>query len=257
MIGIKNIVRCLTVCVAGVVCLPWALAQEAARTSELPSAESILDRFVEATGGAEAYAARESLVATGTMEIRAAGLTGKIELYAKRGKRYMRREIPGVGVLESGVNDGIVWESSMMLGTRIVTGPEAGPMLRESDLDAAVDWRDYFPEVETVGIEEIDGEAVYRVVQTPMDADEITNFFSVESGLLLATEFTLTSILGPVPVRQVVQEYSDVGGVSMPTKTLVDSAGTLVVVTYASSEANVEIPDARFDLPEAVQALLE
>jgi hypothetical protein len=55
-----------------------------------------------------------------------------------------------------------------------------------------------------------------------------------------------------------MEEYSDLGGILTPTGVVTTTRGQRVSATrLASVEANVEIPEERFDLPEAVQVLLE
>jgi hypothetical protein len=46
--------------------------------ADLPTAETLFQRYVEATGGQTAYTALKSQVVTGTMEFLGQGLTGKL-----------------------------------------------------------------------------------------------------------------------------------------------------------------------------------
>jgi len=48
----------------------------------LPSAESVLDRYVQVTGGKQAYAKRKSEIAHGTLVYTALGIKGTITRYA-------------------------------------------------------------------------------------------------------------------------------------------------------------------------------
>ena len=64
---------------------PAALAQTA--TKALPKADTILTQYVEATGGKAAYEKIKSRVATGTIEVPAANIKGKIEV-SQAARRY-------------------------------------------------------------------------------------------------------------------------------------------------------------------------
>ena len=123
--------------------------------------------------------------------------------------------------------------------------------------DAPLHWADAFASVETTGIEDVNGEPAYRVVQTSADGDPISSLFGVESGLLLKNEFRLATPLGEIPIEQFVEDYRSFGAIRAPGRIVVRQAGQQTVINITSIEANVEIPDERFDLPEAVQALLE
>src|ERR1700733_11126936 len=81
-----------------------------AQTEALPKAESILDRYVEVTGGKAAYEKRKNAVETGTVEIKAQGLKGTVTRYtAEPAEGYLVMEIDGVGRLESGMDNGVAW----------------------------------------------------------------------------------------------------------------------------------------------------
>src|SRR5437868_1699770 len=91
----------------------------------LPKAETILDRFIEVTGGKAAYLKRKSEVATGILEFPAQGLKGTMMRYsADPDKSYSSLDIDGVGKIEMGSTDGIAWEKSAILGPRVKSGDE-------------------------------------------------------------------------------------------------------------------------------------
>ena len=54
----------------------------------LPSAESILDRYVQVTGGKQAYEKRKTEIAHGTVEYAALGIKGSITRYAAEPDKY-------------------------------------------------------------------------------------------------------------------------------------------------------------------------
>jgi hypothetical protein len=234
--------------VLGLAFAPWALAQNAAS----PSAESILDRFVEVTGGAAAYKSRTSEMATGTFGLPAAGLTGQLQTFLKPGLLRTRIELPGVGIIESGVNDGVVWETNPVSGPRIVPGFGAAYAAANARPGAQAHWREQYSAVEATGIEDVKGEPAYRVVQTLRAGGSLTGFYSVGSGLLLKIALTTE-----VPVEVFFEEYSELKGILTPTRLVQMAAGQRVVITVTSLETNVDIPDERFVLPEGVQALIK
>jgi hypothetical protein len=242
--------------VLGLTCMSWAAAQEAGSGDELPTAESILERYVEVTGGADAYEHRTSEIARGTMEIRAAGITGQLETQVRPGLQRTRIELPNIGVVESGVSDGVAWESNPISGPRILEGSEAEYTILSAQPNAPLHWQEQYPGAKTAGTEDVGGEPSYRVVMTD-DVMPVTMFFSVDTGLLLKTQLTLETQVGKIPVEQVVDDYSDFGGILTPSKTTVNQAGNQIIITLNSAETNVDIPDERFAPPEAVQALLQ
>lgn len=237
--------------------MSWALAQDSTEPADLPSAESILDRYVEVTGGVDAYESLTSTVAQGTMEISAAGITGQLEVYIKPGQYFMHVELPGVGTIDSGVTDGIAWENSALTGPRILTGAEAQMSIMGADPAAQAHWRDIFSQVETTGIEDVNGEPSYVVDLVMESGFEISNSYSIDSGLLLKQAMTISAQGIQIQLAQYMHDYSETGGVLSPGRVVIDQGVANVVLTFTSGEANVDIPDERFAIPEAVQAILQ
>lgn len=245
---------CVVIAVSALAPLAAVRAQDAA----LPDAETILDRFVEVTGGQAAYDDRHSQVVHGRMEVPAAQISGDLMIYQDSGNNYYTSiNIPGIGLVETGVTNGVAWENSALQGARIKTGAEKAQAIREATMNASADWRELFPKVETVGIETIDGEQAYSVLMTPEAGGAQTIHFSVSSGLALRTDLVAATQLGDIPMQQTLADYKEFGGVLLPTTMTQSIAGQTIRLTLESVETNVEIPAGRFDLPDAVKALIE
>jgi carboxyl-terminal processing protease len=123
--------------------------------------------------------------------------------------------------------------------------------------NAPIHWREMYPTVETVGIESINGEDAYRVLQTPAEGSTVTTYYSVKTGLAIKSTTTLASQMGNIPVEAAMSEYKEFEGVLSPTKMVQNAAGQTINISIDSVQVNVDIPDERFDLPEAVQALVK
>ena len=237
--------------------VPGQESSATASAADLPSAESILDRYVEVTGGRKAYESRTSEVAHGKMEIAGVGISGELTSYAKPDLQYLVIELAGVGKVEQGVKDGIAWENSIVQGPRIKTGDERTATLRDAIFNAPIHWRKIYPTVKTVGIESINGEDAYRVLQIPAEGNAVTTYYSVKTGLAIKIITTVANQMGNIPVEAAMSEYREFGGVLSPTKLVQTAAGQIINITIDSMEINVDIPDERFNLPEAVQALMK
>jgi hypothetical protein len=236
--------------VLGLAFLPWAMGQQAAPPADLPSGESILDRYVEVTGGAAAYESRTSEVTTGTLTIAAAGITGQMRMLVKPGLLRVTIELPGVGVIDRGVQDGVAWESNPIMGPRIVEGLEAKLMVAGAQPGGTGRWREMYSAVNATGIEDVEGKPAYRVVHALGTDGSLTGFYGVDSGLLVKL------VIAP-GVEQLYEEYAELGGILTPIRVVTRAPGQQSVLTFTSVEANVEIPDERFAFPESVQALLK
>lgn len=223
----------------------------------LPSAESILDRFVEVTGGRAAYENITSEIVHGTVEFPAAGLKGTVTTYSAGSDYYMVIDLPGAGKLENGIRDRVAWERSDLLGPRIKTGTERSEAIRASRLDAAVQWREIYPKVEAIGEDSVNGEACYQVRKTPPEGHPEVSCYSKDSGLELRMTTTVTHQMGEVPGETLASGYKEFGGILIPTVISMKAVGQDYTILTEKVETNPEIPASRFALPPDIEALLK
>jgi zinc protease len=223
----------------------------------LPKAETILDRFVEVTGGKEAYQKRKSEIATGTVEFVAQGVKGAMTRYsADPDQSYTVLDIEGVGKIEVGTSGGVAWEKSAILGPRVLSGEEKATALREGTLNAESNWRKLYSKVETAGVEMIDGEECYKVVLTPNEGRPETTYYQKKSGLAVKTNTVLVSQMGEVPVEVIVGNYKNFGGILEAARVTQKAAGQEVTRVIQNVKSNEEVPASRFDPPAEIKALL-
>jgi len=228
-----------------------------AQTEELPKAETILDRYVEVTGGKGAYDKRTNAIETGTIEIKAQGLKGTYTRYsANPAEAYSIAEIEGVGKIEDGIHNGVAWDKNPMLGPQIKKGMERAQYVRESTFNSPLHWRELNKKVETTSTEMVDGELCYKVVLTPTEAPPETMYFQKKSGLAVKTVATAVSSMGEVPVEMLASDYKTWNGVTEITKITQKFGGQEIVITIQDVKTNQPLPPDRFDLPAEVKALL-
>ena len=234
---------------AGAFC---ALADDA-----LPKADTILDRYIEVTGGKAAYEKRKSEITTGTVEFAAQGLKGTMTHYAAApDKSYSVIELDGIGKMEEGSINGTVWDKNPMLGPRIKSGDEKTQGLRAAMFNSHLNWRKVYSKVETAALETVEGEECYKVTLTPNDGKPENAFFSKKSGLEMKRTTTAISPMGEMQVEAIASNYKNFDGVLEPTKVVQRVAGQELVITVQSIKVNPEIPADKFEPPAEIKALM-
>jgi len=237
-------------------CLLTAAAGFAA--DPLPSAESILDRYVQVTGGKAAYEKRKTEIAHGTVEYAAIGIKGSLTRYAAEpDKYYASLEIDGLGKVETGINGQVAWENSAILGPRVKTGVERAEAIREGNMNSSLNWRKLYPKVENTGIEIIGGEECYKVVMTPAEGQPMTGYYQKKSGLQVKLSTVSTTQMGDIPVEMIASDYKDFGGILEPSKVIQKAGPQEFTMTLERVEVNPVIPPEKFALPEEVRKLVE
>ena len=224
----------------------------------LPKAETILDHYVEVTGGKAAYEQHKTEVLRGTIAFPAQGLTGQLTRYsAAPDKEYSTVELGPLGKIESGVANGIAWEKSVILGPRVKNGDEKDQAVRQSRFNAPLEWRKIYSKVETAGVEAAEGEQCYKVVLTPAAGKPETQFYSQKSGLLVKTTATAASPMGEVAVEVTVSDYKNFGGVLMPTRSKQKAGGQELDISVSNVGVNEAIPPEIFNPPAEVKTLID
>ncbi len=222
---------------------------------ELPKAETILDKSVEATGGKAAYEKIHNEISSGSMAV--GGMSGTATIYrAEPDKTYTEFEFQGVGKITQGSNGQIAWSNSAMQGPHVKDGEEKDAALLEARFDAEVNWRNSYSKVETVASETVDGKDCYKVVLTPRTGNPITRFYDKKSGLMQKMIMTAKSPMGEMTVELVASDYRKEGDILSPHKLTSHAMGQEIVITIDKIQYNAEIPASRFDLPAEIQALL-
>lgn len=224
----------------------------------LPAAASILDRYIQVTGGKQAYEKRKTEIAHGTLEYTAIGIKGSITRYAAEpDKYYASLDIEGLGKVEMGINGKIAWENSALLGPRVKSGVERAEAIREGSMNSTIKWRTQYPKVETAGIEVIDGEECYKVVMTPDEGQPLIGYFQKKSGLQVKLTTTSSTQMGDIPVEMIASDYKDFGGILEPAKVTQKSGPQEFTITLDRVEVNPVIPAERFALPADVHKLVD
>src|ERR1043165_2686716 len=153
---------------------------------ELPKAETILDKYVEVTGGKAAYAKIHGDISTGTMTFVAMGLTGQLVSYSQApDKRLIEITLEGLGKLSEGTNGEVAWSMNAMQGPRLKEGEEKATTLLQARYNSDAQWRDTYKTAETVAVESVDGKDAYKVVLTPKSGNPITKWYGKDSNLVV------------------------------------------------------------------------
>jgi hypothetical protein len=224
---------------------------------ELPKAETILDKFVEATGGKAAYAKVHGDISTGTMTFVAMGLTGNLVSYSQApDKRLIEITLEGIGKISEGTNGEIAWSMNAMQGPRLKEGDEKADTLLQAHYNPDAQWRDLYKSAETVAVEQVDGKDAYKIVLTPKSGSKLTKWYDKQSNLIVKWGATSKSPMGEIAIEAFPTDYRKEGDLLLPHKMVMKAAGQDLTMTIDKVDYNAEIPKEKFDPPAEVKALM-
>ena len=217
----------------------------------------VLDRYIQAIGGAGAAARLTSYVAKGTYEGFDSDFEQRpFEVYAKAPD--LRATIIHMRVGESIItHDGRdAWQAGPSDLTPVTLFPLVGGSLEGARLDAQLafpgqigqiltNWRSGFPRLTIDGapVDVIDG-------QTPARG-RVKLYFDSKTGFLVRSVRYDRTVVGTVPITVVYSDYRDVPdvGVKMPFKWELIWTNGRGTYTITSLQPNVAIDAARFGRP--------
>ncbi len=241
-------------------CAVMVLAAAGARlraADELPKAETILDKSVEATGGKTAFEKTHNAVITGSMEIAAMGIKGTMVITkAEPDKSLAEIEIGGFGSVKQGYDGKVAWEINPMQGARIKDGDEKAAVKLEAYFHEE-NWRDLYKKVETVGAETVDGKDCYKLVLTPNEGNPNTEYFDKKTGLLVKASTTVSTPNGDIAAETVFSDYRKEGDLLVAHKIQQSAGPQEIAITFDTIKYNVDLAKDKFDLPDDIKALVK
>jgi hypothetical protein len=241
------------VAIGAAMVLSLSLARAA---DDLPKADTILDKYVEVTGGKAAYEKHHSEISKGSFSMAAMGLKGDVTAYrAEPDKSLTEIDLAGIGKVREGSDGTVFWSINPMMGPHVKEGPEKAQAQLSSRFNAELKWRDIFKDAKTVGADTVDGKDCYKVQLTPADGSPITQCYDKDSGLMVKMTMTAQGPMGDQPVDSFVGDYRKEGDVLMPHKIKQSAAGQEVVITIDSVTFNADIPADKFAVPDEIKAL--
>lgn len=223
---------------------------------ELPKAEEIIERALEVMGGRAAMERIRNQAISGTIEFTGKDLRGELLLYkALPNLLYSRVNLPGVGVIEEGVDGKVAWQKNLQ-GARIKEGQERAQALLSADVHAELNWRERYSKVEVAGVETSGDQTLYKVVLTPKEGPVQTRYYDQKTGLPAKVVMVMQTPAGEVSVEVAMSDFRDAAGVLAPHTLTQKAMGQEFVIRITSVKVNTEIDPARFALPDEVKALV-
>lgn len=236
---------------------PAAAQEPAPQATELAEARQVIDRYVEAIGGAELLRSFTSRRATGRFEIPGQGLAGDVEILAAAPDRLLVTiTFPGVGVTRTGYDGEVGWSMDPITGPRVLEGAELQQLRADADFYADLHPPDSYRTMETIERTDIQGHTAWKVRLVRDSGRETFEYFDVDSGLMVASEGPQETMMGTLQVTSVLSEYREFDGILIATHLEQDLGMGTRAVTVIEMVEHGEIEASAFDLPAEIRVLV-
>jgi outer membrane lipoprotein-sorting protein len=233
---------------------PSSVTTIAGSSATSAAAMTIIDRYLQAIGGASALSRITSEVKKGTMEL-SHGVQFPIEIAVKQpDKRSVRVQFPNGQSVE--IEDGQAgWSQTPGRPIHSMSKSEATAARTDADPSFIAGLKQSFAKFETRPDAQINGNAVSVVRASNLNQAPVRLFFDKRSGLLVRLVRYVESPLGRNPTQVDYADYREVAGVQIPFRwTAVQPQGQLTV-QLSEVQVNVQLDDSRFAKPPSETAI--
>jgi hypothetical protein len=215
------------------------------------TAEKVLARFVEVTGGVEAYKKITTTVTRGTVELKAQGIKGTMETTSKAPNLFRSSQnIAGIGEMLQGYDGKVAWSKDPINGLRELEGVEKALALRASAFNAPIRWRELYKKAALTGSKKIGDADAWVVVLTPAVGKPVVQYYDKKTGLMVRMDIVAEGPQGTIPTETLISDYREVDGVKTPFRA-VTKLGSAIEMELVTTEVknNVPVEDSIFAKP--------
>jgi hypothetical protein len=213
-----------------------------------PTADQLLDKYVQAAGGATAIDKVTTRVMKGTIDF--GGKSLPIDIYSKDpDKRISFTHLPeGDSVTAFDGHDG--WLGSPgRPEVRWMHGSELDAASIDADLHLATHLKAMFSETKVEGTEKIGDHEAHLVVGQREGKPPIRLYFDEQSGLLLRLVRYGDTALGLLPTQIDYADYRETSGVKIPYRWTLARPNGRFTIQVSDVQQNVPVDDAKFAKP--------
>ncbi|MFG0326983.1 MAG: hypothetical protein ACF8SC_06930 [Phycisphaerales bacterium JB037] len=225
--------------------------------ADLPEADAIFDRFIEAIGGEEAIRAQKNRAADGTMTSEDGSYFAFLNVWAAEPALLKTRvEEPGKPSVEQYFDGRFGWVISATGEGILLRGASLRDIAESATFFAYLEYEKSFPQRRTAAETTWDGKPAYRVDVVSVFGKRPRLYFAKETGLLLGIETVSAGPQGDMPSSAILRNYKEVDGVKVATEVVQNAGGNKITIRYNNYRANIDdFPEIK--LPDRLQEIVD
>jgi hypothetical protein len=216
-----------------------------------PTAEAIIERYIESTGGRTAWEAVQSLRALGSIAFKGANISGRLAMFQTRNGFRMSVDAGDSGSQVTIRRGEDAWSVRPDGTVQKVSGGALRKLLRDRTFNPLVEASSMFTSIVMGGIEDVNGSPAWKLTCVPSDASGAVEhrFFDVATSLQVKVIEQDGGDAAAIPTEMYMSDYRDVGGVQVAFATTIGVGRSSVTITIEAMQINVSIPSCLFEPP--------
>jgi photosynthetic reaction center cytochrome c subunit len=225
---------------------PLAVAQT--NPADLPSADKLVEKYIQAIGGADALHKISSRSEKGKA-ILVPGREFPMELeYKSPDKSSSTIHLPD-GLLATASGDHGGWQATPGHPIRDMSDAEIDAAKLDSNFYFPLHVQELFTELKIIGSEKVGGHPAYVVVGKRQDQSKVKLYFDQDSGLLIRLVRYEETPVGKIPVQNDYSDYRDASGIKVPFDRVTSRPSRRIELQISQVDQNAVIEDSSFDKP--------
>ena len=214
-----------------------------------PTVDQILEKSLAAVGGRAALEKITSRTGKGTIEIPDAGMSGSIQMFEKApNMTAVAIDLGGMQIREA-FDGTVAWSEDPQSGLREKTGTELADAKRDATFNPELRMKTLYPKMTVRGREKVGTMDCWVIDAVPVEGSPSAFFFDMESGLMVRTDSTRESPMGPMQVQAYFEDFRAVDGVKVPHLMRQVSSMFTMVLKISEVKHNVTLDDKMFKKP--------
>jgi len=225
---------------------------------KLPSAEALLAKMVKAMGGEASLRKLSHQKLSGTFEMPMMQVKAPMTVHAAAPNlRHVSVDGGEMGMFLNGFDGKVAWREDPQSGANVLDGVMRDQAILEADFFGPLNYQKNYKAIDMVGLADFNNAKCYQLTLTPREGDPETLYINVETNLIAGGEQVVITPQGEVEVRQIVEEYRDVDGIKVATKTRIIIDGYMEQIVNFTEVSHEKFDHKIFELPESIKALVK
>jgi photosynthetic reaction center cytochrome c subunit len=223
--------------------------EKAPNANSGPTADQLLEKFIQASGGAGAIDKITTRVMKGTIDF--GGKSLPIDIYSRNPEqRISFTHMPG-GDSVTAFNGHEGWMGSPGRPIREMHGSDLDAAAMDADLRLPTHLKSMFSNIRVKGSEKLGDRDAYVVVGERTAATPVILYFDKDSGLLLRLVRYGDTALGWLPTQIDYADYRETNGVKTPYRWTLARPSGRFTIQVTELQQNVPVDDSKFVKPQA------
>ncbi|HEY1339827.1 MAG TPA: c-type cytochrome [Bryobacteraceae bacterium] len=212
-----------------------------------PTADQILEKYIQAVGGADALHKTTTRVAKGT--IQAGGNSSAIELFTKAPNKRISITHMGSGESITAFDGTVGWLGSTGRPAREMSAAESAAAGIDAEFYLPLRIKELYPQLRRGRAEEVGGVECEVLNGAAPGHPAIRLYFAKDSGLLVRMVRYAETPMGRMPTQIDYADYRDVNGSKTPFRWTLSRPNGRFTIQLSEVKANEPVEDSRFGKP--------